>query len=75
METKAAKEKYLNTHLQYLKGKPLIGQTSSDLASEWMQMVLNDPDTVDPNTLPLKNTKDLPTGKNVLVLYYFFPQY
>ena len=57
METKAAKEKNLNSQLEYLKGKPLLYKASSEIDTGWMEMVLNK-ETVDPwkisMTFPLK---------------------
>ena len=42
METKAAKEKILNSQLEYLKGKPLLHRATSelDLDIDWMKRML-----------------------------------
>ena len=72
METKSARDKFWNSQLEYLKGKPLLEQASSELDTDWMQMVLDDPMKVDPEMLFLKNKNDLPTKKNTLVLFHFY---
>ena len=72
METKSAREKFWNSQLEYLNRKPLLEQASAELDTDWMQMVMNDPDKVDPEMLFLKNKQDLPTKKNTLVLFHFF---
>ena len=50
----------------------MLEKASSEMDTVWMQMLINDPDTVDPFMLSLKNNNDLPTKINVLVLFYFF---
>ena len=72
METKSAREKFWNSQLEYLNRKPLLEHASAELDTDWMQMVMNDPDKVDPEMLFLKNKQDLPTKKNTLVLFHFF---
>ena len=71
METKGAKEKHLNSQLEYLRRKPLLDKASSELDTEWVEKVLNK-ETVDPNTLPLKNKHDLPTQRQVLLVFHIF---
>ena len=71
METKGAKENHLNSQLEYLRRKPLLDKASSELETQRVEKVLNK-ETVDPNTLPLKNKQDLPTQRQVLLLFHFF---
>ena len=71
METKGAKEKHLNAQLEYLRRKPLLDKASSELDTDWVEKVLNK-ETVDPNTLPLKDKHALPTQRQVLLLFHFF---
>ena len=72
METKSAKERFWNSQLEYLNARPLLNEASSELDKEWMEMVISETESVDPNMLPLANKNDLPTKKSVLVLYHFF---
>ena len=72
METKSAKERFWNSQLEYLNTRPLLKEASSELDKEWMEMVINNPDMVDPNKLSLTNENDLHTKKSVLALYHFF---
>ena len=72
METKSSKEKFWNSHLEYLNAKPMLEKASSEMDTDWMQMLLHDPETVDPFMLSLKNKNDLPTKRNVLVHFPFF---
>ena len=50
----------------------MLEKASSEMDTDWMQMLLHDPDAVDPFMLSLKNKNDLPTKRNVLVLFHFF---
>ena len=63
METKSTKEKFWNTHLEYLNARPMLEKASSEMDTDWMKMLLHDPETVDPFMLSLKNKNDLPTKK------------
>ena len=72
METKSAKERFWNSQLEYLNARPLLKEASSELDKEWMEMVINKTDTVDPNILSLVNKNDIPTKKSVIILYHFF---
>ena len=72
METKASKDKFWKTHLEYLNSRPLLLQASSDLDTDWMQMVIDEHETMDPYKLSLNNKSDLPTKRNILVLFHFF---
>ena len=72
METKSAKERFWDSQLEYLNARPLLEEASSELDKEWMQLVINQTETMDPTMLSLKNKNDLPTKKSVLVLFHFF---
>ena len=71
METKGAKGKRLNSQLEYLRRKPLLDKASSEFDTDWVEKVVNK-ETVDPNTLPLKDKHALPTQRQVLLLFHFF---
>ena len=72
METKSAKDKFWKSHLEYLNTRPLLQQASSDLDSDWMKMIIDEQETMDPDKLSLTNKSDLPTKRNILVLFHFF---
>ena len=72
MQTKAAAEKLLNSKLEYLNNRPLIGNGSNRLDVEWMDYMFKDSDLQDFNLLPLKDKHNLPDKESVLLLYHFF---
>ena len=72
METKSVKDRFRKTKLEYLNNKPLLNQGSLDLDQDWVNLVLDGKDTSDPSLLFLKDKGDLPTRKNILVLFHFF---
>ena len=72
MKTKSAKERFWNSQLEYLNSRPLLKEAGSELDKEWMEMVINEPEMVDPNMHSLANKNDLPTKKSVLILFHFF---
>ena len=74
METKSATEKFLNTHLTYLNGRPLLGsQPAAVLDPDWLKIMLDTTKGEDNKyTLSLKDKKNLPNKAGVLVLFQFF---
>ena len=54
--------------LELINTRSLLKETSTD--NEWIEMVINQTDTVEPNILPMLSNYDLPTKEIVLVLYW-----
>ena len=70
METKSAKEKYWNEHLEYLNRRPLLGKATTMLDMQWMEDRFRDKE--DNIQLCLQNKQQLPTKENVLLIFHFF---